>query len=103
MKVKFGIFADMHIDIMHDGEERLEAFLNDLISNSDLQDKTVLISTHGASLCGILRLMKGWPMDKFWGDGVHKNCAVSLAEYKDGKIDVLWENITYYKAEVENW
>ena len=26
MKVKFGIFADMHIDIMHDGEERLAFF-----------------------------------------------------------------------------
>lgn len=82
---------------------RLDEFLNDLLNNSELQDKTILISTHGASLCGILRLMKGWPMDKFWGDGVHKNCAVSLAEYKEGKIDVLWENVTYYKAEVENW
>ena len=28
MKVKFGIFADMHIDIMHDGEERLAVFLD---------------------------------------------------------------------------
>ena len=27
MKAKFGVFADMHIDIMHDGEERLAVFL----------------------------------------------------------------------------
>ena len=27
MNVKFGIFADLHIDIMHDGEERISAFL----------------------------------------------------------------------------
>ena len=26
--VKFGIFADLHVDIMHDGEERLRVFLN---------------------------------------------------------------------------
>ncbi|MFA7636470.1 MAG: metallophosphoesterase [Monoglobales bacterium] len=28
MKVKFGIFADMHVDIMHDGQKRLETFLD---------------------------------------------------------------------------
>jgi len=27
-KVKFGIFADLHVDIMHDTKERLEKFLN---------------------------------------------------------------------------
>lgn len=26
-KLKFGIFADLHVDIMHDGEERMEAFV----------------------------------------------------------------------------
>lgn len=25
-KIKFGVFADLHVDIMHDGEERMEAF-----------------------------------------------------------------------------
>jgi len=29
MKVKFGVFADMHIDIMHDCEERLAIFLEE--------------------------------------------------------------------------
>lgn len=28
MNVKFGVFADLHIDIMHDGEERLGIFLD---------------------------------------------------------------------------
>ncbi len=28
MKAKFGIFADLHVDIMHDGEQRLEKFLD---------------------------------------------------------------------------
>ena len=27
-KIKFGIFADLHVDIMHDTQERLEAFLD---------------------------------------------------------------------------
>jgi len=28
-KIKFGVCADLHVDIMHDGEERLKAFLDD--------------------------------------------------------------------------
>ena len=27
-KLKFGVFADLHVDIMHDTEERLRVFLN---------------------------------------------------------------------------
>lgn len=35
-KVKFGIFADLHVDIMHDTEERLSAFLEDARKEKDL-------------------------------------------------------------------
>ena len=28
-QVKFGVFADLHVDIMHDAQERLEKFLED--------------------------------------------------------------------------
>lgn len=83
--------------------ERLNEFMKELYSNPELYDKTVLVSTHGAALCGILRLMKGKSMEEYWGSGVHKNCAVSMAEYKDEKINVLYENVTYYKEQVEDW
>lgn len=82
---------------------RLREFLEELVSNEALKDKTILISTHGAALCGILQLMKKKPICEFWGNGVHKNCAVTMAEVVDGDIQIFWENTTYYKAEVENW
>ena len=69
----------------------------------ELQDKNVLLSTHGAALCGILSLMKGLPISGYWQQGVHKNCAVSIAEVKDGKIQILQENVTYYKESVQDW
>lgn len=28
MSIKFGVCADLHVDIMHDGEDRLKAFLD---------------------------------------------------------------------------
>lgn len=82
---------------------RLQAFLKELFSNKELEDKTILISTHGAALCGLLQLMKERPLREFWGNGVHKNCAVTMATQIDGKIQIGWENTTFYTAEVENW
>lgn len=84
--------------------DRLKSFLNELYADPSLQDKTILISTHGAALCGILWLMRGdQPLSKFWGNGVHKNCAVSIAEVQNGKVTILNENVTYYTDEVADW
>ena len=82
---------------------RLNNFLEELYQKEELQDKNVLLSTHGAALCGILSLMKGLPISGYWQQGVHKNCAVSIAEVKDGKIEILQENVTYYKESVQDW
>ena len=82
---------------------RLNNFLEELYQKEELQDKNVLLSTHGAALCGILSLMKGLPISGYWQQGVHKNCAVSIAEVKDGKIEILQENVTYYQESVQDW
>lgn len=82
---------------------RLEDFLTELFRNPDLTDKTVLLSTHGAALCGIIRLIKGLPMEQFWGKGVPKNCAVTIVEVKDQKAVILQERVTYYPDQVEDW
>lgn len=83
--------------------DRLESFLKELYATEELQDKTVLLSTHGAALCGILRLIKKNPMERYWDGGVHKNCAVTIVEVKDGKATILQEAVTYYNEAVEDW
>ncbi len=83
--------------------DRLEEFLEELFSDPGLADKTVLLSTHGAALCGLIRLIKGDPMAQFWGKGVPKNCAVAIAEVKDQKAVLLQERITYYRDQVKDW
>lgn len=67
------------------------------------QDQTILLSTHGAALCGILRLMKGNPISRFWDGGVHKNCAVTVVEVENGKPTILEEAATFYEDRVEEW
>ena len=83
--------------------ERLHAFLEEIFHKKELADKTILVSTHGAALCGMLRLIKKAPIEQFWGSGVHKNCAVTVVEVKDGKAHILEEAVTDYREEVADW
>ena len=42
-------------------------------------------------------------MERYWDGGVHKNCAVTIVEVKDGKTTILQEAVTYYNEAVEDW
>ena len=83
--------------------KRLEDFLTELYQRKEWQDKNILITTHGAALCGILNVIKDKPVSAYWGAGVHKNCAVTEVEVKDGVPVILSENYAYYKDEVKAW
>lgn len=69
---------------------RMKSFLQELCENEELQDKTILVSTHGAALSGLLTVIKGNPVDKYWAGGLHKNCGYSVVEVKNG-IPVILE------------
>ena len=40
---------------------------------------------------------------KYWGIGVHSNCAVTEVEVKNAEAKILSENVTYYKETVRPW
>ena len=71
--------------------ERMRSFLQDLCQNDDLKDKTILVSTHGAALSGLLTVIKDNPVDKYWAGGLHKNCGYTIVEIKDGAATILEE------------
>ena len=76
--------------------ERMRSFLQDLCQNDDLKDKTILVSTHGAALSGLLTVIKGNPVDKYWAGGLHKNCGYTVVEIKDGMLTILQEAVVAY-------
>ena len=78
-------------------------FWNALISNQQWKDYTVLISTHGAALSGLLSVVKKNPIEKFWDCGLHKNCGLSIIEVVDGKSYFLEEAIVLYDDETVAW
>lgn len=82
---------------------RLSEFLSELYKKEELKDKNILITTHGAALCGILNIIKDQPVSQYWGKGVHKNCAVTEVEVTDGVPVIVAENQVYYKDKVKEW
>ena len=84
-------------------KERTGEFLKELYGRTEYQDSNILIATHGAALAGLLNNIKERSLAEYWGEGVHKNCAVTEVQVTDGKPKILSENVVYYDDEVEPW
>ncbi len=84
-------------------KERTGAFLRELCKRKEYKDSSVLISTHGAALAGLLNNLRNEGVEKFWGIGVHKNCAVTKAVVTGEDVKIEWENRVFYKDQVESW
>lgn len=75
--------------------KRTGKFWEDLITDEKYSDKTILVSTHGCALKAILAGIKNIEIKDFWGEGVHKNCAVTIIEVKDEKMNIEEGKIFY--------
>ena len=83
--------------------DRTGEFLEDLARNPQYADKQILVATHGAALAGLLCYIRKDPLSRYWGTGVHKNCAVTEVVWENGEFHILSENVVYYKDKVEPW
>lgn len=84
-------------------KERTGDFLQELFTDPKWEGKTILVATHGAALCAMLSIIKGSSLEQFWGNGVQKNCAVTILEVEKGKAHIVEEGHIYYQAEVQDW
>ena len=71
-------------------------FLQEIVHNKHIENETILVSTHGAALRGLLSNMRGIGIEDFWKGGVHKNCAVTIVDVNHGQTLIMKEGITYY-------
>lgn len=77
--------------------KRVGTFLDWLYTNEELQDQSILISTHGAALKAMLNTIRGIDsVAQFWEGGVPKNCSVTEVEIQDGKPNIISEGKIYY-------
>lgn len=83
-----------------EGIDQLKArtadFLWEIVHNKDMENDTILVSTHGAALRGLLSNINNVAIRDFWKGGVHKNCAVTIVDVKNGQAVMIEEGKTYY-------
>ena len=84
-------------------KKRTKEFLEELYGKEEYRDSSILITTHGAALAGLLNNIKGRSLAEYWDGGLHKNCAVTEVEVVGGKPFIVSENVAYYDDEVEPW
>ena len=70
---------------LDDVEKRTRNFMEDICSRKELQDKTILVSTHGCALRGLLNSIRESNREDYWHGGVSKNCAVSIVTCNRGR------------------
>lgn len=83
--------------------DRTGSFLEELAADQKYADRQILLTTHGAALAGMLCYIRKDPISRYWGEGVHKNCAVTEVVCDKGEFHILSENVVYYKDQVEPW
>lgn len=75
---------------------RTADFLQEIVHNKNMENDTILVSTHGAALRGLLSYINHIGIEDFWKGGVHKNCAVTIVDVNDGQTVIIEEGKTYY-------
>ena len=84
--------------------ERTGDFLAEICAREELQDKSILVSTHGAAMTALLNRIRGnLSVSEFWRDEVPPNCSVTEVEVSDGKPRIIREGVIYYKEKVKKW
>lgn len=84
--------------------DRTGDFLQEMCEREELQDKNILVSTHGVSMAALLNRIKGnLSVADFWRDEVPPNCAVTEVAVRDGKPEIIREGVIYYKEKVSKW
>lgn len=76
--------------------ERTADFLHEITHNKDMENETILISTHGAALRGLLSNINNIEICNFWRGGVHKNCAVTIVDVNDSRFNIVEEGRIFY-------
>ena len=73
---------------------RTKDFWEELIHDPALQDKTILIASHGCAVRALLHNVYSDPKD-FWHGFVPPNCSVNVVEVTDGKAVLLEDDKVY--------
>lgn len=76
---------------------RTRDFWEDIIAREELQDKNILIASHGCAVRALLQnVYEDADIANFWHGKVPPNCSVNIVEMKENKAILLEEDVVYY-------
>lgn len=76
-------------------DERCRAIMEELIPPMEGQYEHVLMVSHGATIKGVVRRLKGRSIAQFWQDPPQKNCSCTVLECKNGVLSLIEEGRVY--------
>ena len=76
--------------------KRTSSFVRSVMEDPKNEGMTILMTSHGAAIRGILSGLLNLPVAQFWGGSVHKNCGVTKIHSENGKFEIEFENRIYY-------
>ena len=76
---------------------RANRFLEDLIADSEYQNSTILVATHGMMIRALNNVIKGYSVKDIWKNIRHKNCEITIVEVQGKEKKILQEAIVLYK------
>lgn len=96
-------FADaLHYQAPPKGEsiqdicQRTKEFFQELIHHRELEDKNILITTHGCAARALLQNVY-IGVEDFWHGCVPPNCSISIVESSKGKARLVEEDKVFYR------
>ena len=84
-----------HGETVQDVCVRAGSLLKEMLLDPALQDKTVLVSTHGCALRAFLRGVYNAP-DDYWYGGFAPNCSYTLVRAENGRTELLERDVVLY-------
>lgn len=82
---------------------RTDEFFKEEIIPLEGKAEKVLIVAHGCVVRSFILNLTGRSLGQFWKTPFGKNCSSVAFEYKNGEINMIYENKLYYDTDCPDW
>lgn len=83
--------------------KRTDEFFQEEIVPLEGKAKNILIVAHGCVVRSFILNFTKRPLSEFWKTPFGRNCSSAAFEYKNGEINMIYENKLYYDVDCPDW
>ena len=82
---------------------RTDEFFQEEIVPLEGKAENILIVAHGCVVRSFILNFTKRPLSEFWKTPFGRNCSSAAFEYKNGEINMIYENKLYYDVDCPDW